>query len=682
MKSCWYGFRLLLVFVVGSLASAQSLPAPTNLTAHLQLGDEGARIVLMWQSAGMSDRLASVNDGSSFAVFRSVDDTSHFQMRTNDGVSETSFSDRDIMPGHTYYYYVESIQSQDGSQSMSGPSNIASVAYLSGVASGPHGAIEGTVTDSVTGKPLVGVLVAFYRVTSDEDRDNHTWTDSMGHYHATLDSGSYLVRAKAFGVEMESWVMMSIPVGLYATEWYDDATDAAHATPVHVGDSTSFTADFDLHPIVPPMEVSINGTVTDTAGSPLAGASVVFSRTMGETEEMDGSDGDHSGWHSEDMDIEGFGQWEGGLWRGKTDSMGHYTAHIITGRTYTAFAFKQGYLPQFYKDEQDPRNADPIVVSGDTSGFDFSLAPKPVYANSVSGMVHDSSGAGVGARVILLSVPKGSEHETGRFVSTDSTGSYSIANIPPGTYFVFVVPFSHYSPAFYKANECGVREWQMADTVTVSATSNLTGLDVCVNPFAGSGMGHVDGKVASTTGPLPGVNVFALNASGAAVGYSVSDAMGGYSLANLPPGNLTVLADQPGYRMAEGSVLLAAGQSSAGPVFLSLNAVPTSVNPGSTLPGAYTLGQNYPNPFNPTTEIQYALPAPSSVQLIVYNLLGQEVARLANGVEAAGTHSVRWDGRDRAGHSVASGIYLYRLHAVGLAGGGTFSSVHKMVVLR
>jgi flagellar hook assembly protein FlgD len=66
----------------------------------------------------------------------------------------------------------------------------------------------------------------------------------------------------------------------------------------------------------------------------------------------------------------------------------------------------------------------------------------------------------------------------------------------------------------------------------------------------------------------------------------------------------------------------------------------------------------------------------------VYNLLGQEVARLADGIEAAGKYSVRWDGKDRVGHTVASGIYLYRLHAVSQSGGETFSTVHKMVVLR
>ena len=79
------------------------------------------------------------------------------------------------------------------------------------------------------------------------------------------------------------------------------------------------------------------------------------------------------------------------------------------------------------------------------------------------------------------------------------------------------------------------------------------------------------------------------------------------------------------------------------------------------IPSSYSLAQNYPNPFNPRTTIRYQLGQAEQARLVVYNILGREVAELATGQHAAGWHEVVWDGRDRAGRLVASGVYLYRL---------------------
>lgn len=74
------------------------------------------------------------------------------------------------------------------------------------------------------------------------------------------------------------------------------------------------------------------------------------------------------------------------------------------------------------------------------------------------------------------------------------------------------------------------------------------------------------------------------------------------------------------------------------------------------------LFQNYPNPFNPSTEIRYGIPSASRVSIKIYDILGREVAVLANNESKnVGWHTVTWDGRDRIGNIVASGIYLCRL---------------------
>jgi hypothetical protein len=95
-----------------------------------------------------------------------------------------------------------------------------------------------------------------------------------------------------------------------------------------------------------------------------------------------------------------------------------------------------------------------------------------------------------------------------------------------------------------------------------------------------------------------------------------------------------------------------------------------------TLPTAFELFQNYPNPFNPTTSIRFDLAAPSRVTLAIYNILGQEVIRLADGDFPAGSHAVVWDGRDGNGRTAASGIYIYRISA----GGNT--ACRRMVLVK
>lgn len=96
----------------------------------------------------------------------------------------------------------------------------------------------------------------------------------------------------------------------------------------------------------------------------------------------------------------------------------------------------------------------------------------------------------------------------------------------------------------------------------------------------------------------------------------------------------------------------------------------------ASVPQAFALEQNAPNPFNSNTVIRFALPQPSQVELAIYNLLGQPVAVLVQGPSAAGSFSVRWDGRDQAGQAVTSGVYLYQLRA------GEYTEVRKLLLLR
>ncbi len=87
---------------------------------------------------------------------------------------------------------------------------------------------------------------------------------------------------------------------------------------------------------------------------------------------------------------------------------------------------------------------------------------------------------------------------------------------------------------------------------------------------------------------------------------------------------------------------------------------------------------NYPNPFNNSTTIQFTLAKPQTVDLIIYNALGQKIRTLLKNKKlGAGTiHKVQWDGLNDQGRSVGSGIYFYQILSE------VFTDVHKMVLLK
>ncbi|HLP17127.1 MAG TPA: T9SS type A sorting domain-containing protein, partial [Bacteroidota bacterium] len=106
------------------------------------------------------------------------------------------------------------------------------------------------------------------------------------------------------------------------------------------------------------------------------------------------------------------------------------------------------------------------------------------------------------------------------------------------------------------------------------------------------------------------------------------------------------------------------------------NAVPTSVRPDFNpivggVPLAYSLEQNYPNPFNPSTRFRFSLPQAQRVSVKIYDVIGREVAVLAQDLLQAGTYTLEWNAA-----KVPSGVYFYRLEA------GDFSAVKKMLLLK
>jgi hypothetical protein len=113
------------------------------------------------------------------------------------------------------------------------------------------------------------------------------------------------------------------------------------------------------------------------------------------------------------------------------------------------------------------------------------------------------------------------------------------------------------------------------------------------------------------------------------------------------------------------------GTNSGFAVFYPNMPVNISDNNKGGVAADYFLSQNYPNPFNPATTIVYSLPARNKVSIIVYDLLGKEVAELVNEEKPAGSYEIQFNGS-----RLSSGVYFYRMRA------GRFISIRKLLLMK
>ena len=156
-------------------------------------------------------------------------------------------------------------------------------------------------------------------------------------------------------------------------------------------------------------------------------------------------------------------------------------------------------------------------------------------------------------------------------------------------------------------------------------------------------------------------------------------------IGSLPEGHVAVLLDHIEHQIYDISknqeiVITKAMEEFSYPISMIVG-VPAFVEAAaknilSTIPEKFALHQNFPNPFNPSTHISFSLPKPSNVEVKIYNILGQSVVTLINDWRNLGHHSVQWNGRDKWGESVGTGIYFYSLETA------DFRQVKKLMLLK
>jgi len=549
--------------------------------------------------------------------------------------------------------------------------------------SGGVGVLVGRVTDTLN-NPLQPVLIQAYRRDANACMTYQAKTDSLGKYRiVNMDPGSYYVHAIPF-----------IPG--FLEQWYNGADNAHDATPITVPDTPSVAvADFKLRqrPVTDPYWGTVEGTVHDTAGIPIVDPSttvyfVNVDFAMNNKEYMRLLFDNDPATDHRLMGVSRF------VYRFHVDSVGFYAGRVVSGR-YIAFARSRGYSVSFYDGHDNILEADVIYVPPVISMVpykvvaDFALAPlPPVLLGSINGHVIDTvRNIGVRSRMFAfrdrwtLSTAYPFRYQRVYWTDTDSLGEYTFTDLLPGSYIVLAVPLGRYAPAFYHANDQAQR-WYHATRIPIFGNS-VTGIDIYVRPLPElyRGFTSIAGRVARQSGTgIAGAFIFAQAADGSIAGYGLTDAQGNYVISDLAPGTYTVIADAPGFDISgpqEAVPTYNAGLPVEATISFTAQEVTNVPDDGEpSVPTEFTLQQNYPNPFNPSTVITYAVAeagrSSSVITLKVYDLLGREVATLANGPHAPGAYQVTFDASQ-----LTTGVYFYQLRSES----GTMAT-RKMVLIK
>jgi hypothetical protein len=374
---------------------------------------------------------------------------------------------------------------------------------------------------------------------------------------------------------------------------------------------------------------------------------------------------------------------------------------------YYVSAVYPGYEPAYYPGGVSFPDARPLLVyPGRTSDAGIILLGRtstPPTGGFLAGRIVDPDGNGVDhARVRAFLDP---ESPGGRVAGgyTDADGRFMITGLPAGTSVLVAADAEGFVPAYYP----NAHRWRQAERVVTGGPNlRVVEIDMTLHPAASGGPFIQAGRVriAATetvddttfTEPgimamamawhrqnLPGAFFYLVNALSASpidipVSGGVSAENGAVILTGLPAGVYFAYADRPGY---EPAAFQAEGDTGRTPIHLdeTTPAVLADIRlqpVSGTVPGTrngdvsgpvQTL-TNAPNPFRPQTVIHFELAEDCPVALQIYDYRGRLVRTLlTGGNQTAGSHEIPWNGTDDAGRRVSSGVYFYRIQAMGHA---------------
>jgi hypothetical protein len=618
MKQHFYTFLFLIFSTV--IIYSQPQP-PGNLTATESPWGQFVRVKLNWtNNAGTT---------SSFNIYKkygSLNDTTSFVKIINH-FRHTTFYDKFVERGNTYSYYVTSVNQQGESD----PSNMVEITLADTIL---KAVISGNITDESTNLPLTGAKVLFIPVLGYSVP--FVFTDSLGNFSREVNAGSYFVRSMKFG---------------YYSEYFDNVPNFQAATELILNGEDSVNLQIGLTPIVPPTTYTLSGTVTDSLISPLKSWITVY--------------------------LLGHNTHHHGMKKTITDSLGNYSFILKEGDTAVVHSrpFNHNYMPEFYDDKNTFNDADRIAITGNITGINFILEPKPVYNNGISGTVINPDNEPVNAFVSAFRKSTSLQLDCRRYTTeTDTTGFYQFTNMIPGEYILFTIPRGIYSPTYFRYDGTQTLNWHQADSVVVTESGIVPGINFNVVPFNGNGLAEISGSVSDSRGnAIAGVMVYAIDENNQLTNYSISNEKGNYLLTELLPGQYSVYTDMVNYNSTQYHQVSVTSimELNADINFTIVPDAATGIEDDENLINNFDIYQNYPNPFNPVTNIKYAIGNTQYVTLRIYDILGNEIVTLVNEQKQAGVYNVNF----YAGN-LASGIYFYKITA------GNFTATKKLVFMK
>ena len=621
--------KILSFLVLLSAFGFAQITPPTNLKVTAG-GPHMQSVNLTWDYSQDSAKVR-------FNIYKKAgplaDTTHHFDRIANTYMK--SFVDPMFHPDEVFSYYVTAVSGMVESV----PSNMVETAPPPP----PPGdaKISGNLYEDSTLVPVARGNVQIFpaAITLNCGPGINIFADSLGNFSAKIKAGQYYMFTSAPG---------------YFGEFYDNVKSIHDAKIITLNSGDSLVYSIGLAKLVPPVTNSVSGWVKDSSGNAQRAELTAFIVNRQ---------------HSPSC-------WEMN-YRTRTDSLGNYKFNNVRPNdTLVIYVepFDRAFLPQYFNGKKTYADADRIPVAGNVTDINVTLSSKPVYSNGISGTVLDSAGVvAVSGKVFVFQKLKGHVGFKG-MVDTDSlTGAYSFTNLAPGQYYLLAKGLG-YKPSYFRYDLTSTFDWKLADSVVVTETSLVTGIDFHLLIHAAhTGGGFVFGNVTGSDGStLTGALSYIVDANKNFVDYTVSDMDGSYMIGSLEPGNYTLVSTVVNFDDNQSSISVDYQTNSTLNVDVSLTPNgATSVNGNSAVINGYALNQNYPNPFNPSTTISYQIQNNGVVTLKIYNAIGKEVATLVNQNQNAGKYNYTLNAS-----KLASGIYFYKLQS------GSFTSTKKMILLK
>lgn len=360
-------------------------------------------------------------------------------------------------------------------------------------------AITGVVICAADGAPISGAVVAVRTLLSDShgraNRFLHSAkTNENGEYTISVDTGYYLVYCKADG---------------YDDEWFDNAEEAASATPVQVVSGEHAIIDFALASLG-----GISGKVTNES----TGEVVAEARVNAFFEKK------HERRHFQAI----------------ADSVGNYHLAGLPAGEYVVEAHAGDYIPEFWQEADSLRNATLVAVKDNetTSGIDFTLVAGAIIKGKVTEIGTDTPLANAQVTVVR------SDTHLKRTARTDDAGNYVVDGLPSGTYFAYAIARGYEGQWYLSA-----ASRMEATAIVVTAPEIKEAID-----FALAKIVNKEGSTAGTvlddsTGlPIEGAVVQAMPLTFARPKQVVTGADGTYEITGLRTGIYVVVCWATGYK--------------------------------------------------------------------------------------------------------------------------------------